>query len=92
MVDFQGHWMGSWKSQVVVLAETLMMWPWVCFLAFLSLSAFINRPRTLDCDLFVLFLKCCVMRKNQDEVWVVVGWVSRVWVGGRQAVLDTGKE
>lgn len=32
------------------------------------------------------------MRKNQDEVWVVVGWVSRVWVGGRQAVLDTGKE
>lgn len=32
------------------------------------------------------------MRRNQDEVWVVVEWVSRVWVGGRQAVLDTGKE
>ena len=30
-LDFQGHWMGSWKTQVVILAEILVMWPWIPF-------------------------------------------------------------
>lgn len=62
------------------------------FLGFsVSLLSF-GRPRTLDCGLFILFVECCMMKRNQDVVGLV--WWAEFGLGEDrlETALDVGKE
>lgn len=79
VLEHQGsgpHWISKgieWGAGKPKLLSWLRYW--FCGLGYLSrlfsLSALVGRPRTLGFDFFILFVECCMMKRNPDVVGVV---------------------